>query len=225
MGSNTNNLDRESLLLLYAADELPLVDRQRVEGMLAKDPALHAQLDELTATQEQVAGMFAEADASRPLPAPVLSSARGVSAAIAQWQVDRMTRPTPMRLHHVKKHGWLYASGAIAAGIIVTVFVLWSRVDDGKSQLAKMPWDPDQSSDVKPDQNTPDQNTVGTPADAPDAHEELAQIDQNEPLRMIDPDDYTPGGAAMRIDSSPGPRASLTHSAHSRLRFVRLRTR
>jgi hypothetical protein len=182
MPSQIQNLDRESLLMLYVADELSAEDRQRVEEMLANDPGLRAQLDELTAAQDVMAGVFSEADANRPLPAPVWSSVRRMSAAMAQWQIDRMAKPAQTLVHHGRKLGWLYASGAIAAGIIITIFVLWSRVDDGRNPMAKMPWeDQDKQADVAQD----------TSADAPTSDVQEADA---TPLRTVDPDDFTPGG-------------------------------
>jgi hypothetical protein len=139
MGSNTNNLDPQSLLMLYVADELTAEQRKRVEQMLAKEAGLRAQLDELTAADQVMMATFAAADAKTPLPAPLSSSVRRASDAIRQWQVDRLSAQPAMSIRNGRKFGWLYSAAAVAAVIVITVFVLWSRVDDGKNDdLAKL---------------------------------------------------------------------------------------
>ena len=139
MTNSIHNLDRESLLVLYWGDELSVDDRRRVDEMLAVDPALRAELDQLNIAQQAMSASFAEADAKRPLPAPLSSSLRHVSGAMAQWQVDRLAKPTIAPQRAARRFGWMYGVGAAAAAIIITVFVLWSRVDDGKNdQLADL---------------------------------------------------------------------------------------
>jgi hypothetical protein len=180
MGTGIQNLDRESLLVLYAADELSAEDRARVDAMLASDASLRAELDELTAAQQVMAAGFAQADATRPLPAPVSSSVRNVSIAMKQWQIDRMARPTVV-IRNGRRFGWMYGVGAVAAAVIISFFILWSRVDDGKndalSQFIK-----DNTSQQQDDQKQ------ATPDDQP------ALADNAQPVEDPAVNDYTPGG-------------------------------
>jgi|SRR5581483_1092081 len=149
MGSNTNILDQDSLLMLYSADELSAEQRKRVEQMLSEDPSLRARLDEMLSAQEATRELFKAADAKTPLPAPVSSSVLRVCRAIQQWQVDRLARPAAHPRER-RKLGWLYASASVAAALIVTVFVLWSRVDDGKNDhIAELAHQIEQQDDSK----------------------------------------------------------------------------
>jgi len=55
--------DREAVLLLYLAEELPREDRSDLERMLRQDQSLAADLEQLRALQGQVVGGLKELDA------------------------------------------------------------------------------------------------------------------------------------------------------------------
>ena len=170
MPSHIHNLDRESLLMLHLAGELPADDQAELVGMLAADAALRAQYEQMRGEQQAMSMAFAEADAKSPLPAPQISSVRHVGAAMAQWQVERLAKPAPAPMRARRKLGWLYASAAAAVVIVGTIFFLWSRVDDGRGPVV-IPW--------------PDEN----PGKA-----EVAQATPMETAPALDVDDYTPTG-------------------------------
>ncbi|HEX3359013.1 MAG TPA: hypothetical protein VHS31_18685 [Tepidisphaeraceae bacterium] len=162
MSSKIQNLDRESLLMLYLAGELSAKEQTQVDAMLAADPGLRREYEELIAAKGAMDGIMSGADAKLPLPAPQLASVRKVSGAIKQWHIDRTTRKASISIRPARRYGWWYASGAVAAAIVITVFVLWSRVDDGKAPVIAD--GPDDSTPAKVD-NTADSTT--NPSDAP----------------------------------------------------------
>jgi anti-sigma factor RsiW len=150
MKSQIHNLDRESLLVLYLAGELSAKEQVQVDAMLAADPGLRREYEELIAAKSAMDAAIGAADAKLPLPAPQSASARKVSAAIKQWHVDRTTRRNSISIRPPRRYGWLYTSGAVAAAILITVFVLWSRVDDGKGPAVPIAQQ-DDSTPVKVD--------------------------------------------------------------------------
>ncbi len=152
MSSTIQNLDRESILMLYQADELPAQDRSEVEAMLAGDAGLRALLEEIGSAHQSMSSALVTADASQPLPVPLTSSLRKVSAAMAQWHIDQLRAQPTMHARNGRRYGWMYSAAAVAAMIVVTIFILWSRVDDGKNdQVAKIAKDFEQV-DPAPDQ-------------------------------------------------------------------------
>ena len=172
MGSGIQNLDRESLLMLYAAGELSNGQLKRMEEMLANDASLRAELEQVVAAQEAMTASFSAADAQRPLPAPVSSSVRRLSSSIAQWHVNRLRAQSIAPVRNARKLGWLYGTASVAAAAIVVIFVLWSRVDDGKAPVDIFAED----------------NAVKT---------DTQQADAPEVAVAPDPDDYTPAGGAL----------------------------
>jgi len=209
MPSLIHNLDRDALLMLYLAGELSAEDHAEVDAMLARDPALRAAYEQMVGAQDLVLASLSAADAKLPLPAPVQSSVRRVGAAMDQWHIDQINaRQEPVQRQR-RKYGWVYSVAAIAAMIVVTVFILWSRVDDGKSdQIAKMmdrvnKFDDDSKNDLK-NQNDGQPNGMGTnevatndaatneaPADqvATNTDAATSETADTEPLLGTDPTD------------------------------------
>jgi anti-sigma-K factor RskA len=131
MSESTDNLGRkEAMLMLYLANELPESERGQVDRMLEADEALRRMLDELRRSQAMITVGLARLDAGNPLPAaPVL--ARGIGRSMRQWQVERLTRPTPAAGRPVSHFAWRsYGLAAAAAAAIVVCVVWWSRVAD-----------------------------------------------------------------------------------------------
>jgi hypothetical protein len=190
MGSGLQNLDRESLLMLYAAGELTNGDLKRVEEMLASDPSMRAELEQLNVAHDAMTAGFRAADATSPLPAPVSSSVWRLAAPMKQWYIDRLNARTnePMRSHW--RFAWLYTAGAVAASIVVVIFVLWSRVDDGKGPVVDI-W---QDNAAKTDEPPADANAN------PSASSDAVAV-------APDPDDYTPAStrsADIRLSRAEG---------------------
>lgn len=135
MPSHIHNLDRESILLMYLADELSAEDRTEVEQMLQTDRVLRQQHEELAATLDLAGNALAGLDRKEPLSAPLGSSLRRVSRAMAQWHVDRLAaaRPQVTEPLPARRFGWVMTLGAVAACIVIGSFIMWSRVDDSKN--------------------------------------------------------------------------------------------
>lgn len=133
MPSLIHNLDPESLVILHLSGELSPEDQARVDAMLHADPALREQYQEALAAQRFMSAVLTEADANRPLPSPQTSSARRVASATAQWNVNRLASVQTAPAKPARGYGWIYSAAAMAAMILITVFILWSRVQDGSS--------------------------------------------------------------------------------------------
>src|SRR5262245_38086171 len=135
MGSAMHNLDRDSILLMYIAGELSAADQADLEGLLLNDPVLRARYEELRGADEVMIAAFSQADATTPLPAPQSSSVRKVASAINDWKIRKLQAQPAPAVRNGRNFAWLYSTGAVAAAIIVTVFILWSRVDDGRAPI------------------------------------------------------------------------------------------
>jgi hypothetical protein len=148
------NLDRDSILLMYIAGELSADDQADLESLLLNDPELRARYEELREADEIMIAALSQADATTPLPAPQSSSVWKVASAINDWKIRKLqAQPAPV-IRHGRNLAWLYSTGAVAAAIIVTVFILWSRVDDGKSLPDLTKLYPDVTTDNKTDSAT-----------------------------------------------------------------------
>src|SRR4051812_25234507 len=82
--------DRESILLLYVADELSPADRAEVERMLSSDSSMAAMLEELRLSQDSLDAALARVDARHAIPGSASASARQFGRAVRQWHADRV---------------------------------------------------------------------------------------------------------------------------------------
>jgi hypothetical protein len=117
-------LDKESLLLLYVADELSSADRAEVDAMLESDTALRALLNGLEGTIEVFDVGMAQLDAI-----PLLSESAAVWR-IGQAMRQRLTEqaapsvsPAPAEQPRLKYPWWAYPS--VAAAVVLICFVSW----------------------------------------------------------------------------------------------------
>ena len=122
MAAQMNELDSDSLLVLYLAGELANGEKTAVERRLASEPALAAELQRLRDAQAFCVQAIQTADAGARMPVGEGVAVRRVSRAMQQWQVDRV-RATP--LVRRKKIPWWSYPVAVAASIIVG-FLIWS---------------------------------------------------------------------------------------------------
>jgi len=114
--------NNEVILLMYLADELPPVDRQEVEQMLAADGGLRRELEALQSAQRVVYGGLAGLDQCEPLSNQATLTRR-IGRAMRQHFVDRATRArTPVRVK-APFPWWAYPT-AVAAAIFLA-FTLW----------------------------------------------------------------------------------------------------
>jgi anti-sigma factor RsiW len=131
--------DREAVLLLYLAEELPKGDRAELERILASDAALAADLDRLRSLQGDVVGQLKELDAASPLRMSDDISARRVMREMRRFQLELKARaPMQLEASTVKPWPtWIYPVAA-AAAIIFGFLALWGfGVIDIQPQLAE----------------------------------------------------------------------------------------
>lgn len=116
--------NNETVLLMYLAGELPDADRAEVEQMLAADPALRVALAEMTAMNEHMATVFAQADGALHLSRRE-AAVRQVSLAINQAKVEGHRTPAPaaeQARSRTRIPVWAYPLAA-AAMLVVGIMV------------------------------------------------------------------------------------------------------
>src|SRR4051812_17023040 len=135
MPPKLDNLDRDSLLLLYLADELPAVERQRVQQRLGDEPALAEALADLRALEATADAALRRADAARPLPMSAEVAVRRFARDAGQWNVDRLARRQP---EAPARRGWnLRAlSGVAAVAILALTLFVWYRLSRDDNMVA-----------------------------------------------------------------------------------------
>src|SRR4051794_13626505 len=131
--------DREAVLLLYLADELPGEERAQLERMLTLEPALRADLERMKELQLEVAGRLSELDSARPLHMSDELSTRRVMREMRRLQLE-LTSRAPVQLEasslrHWPK--WIYPIAAVAAMIIIVLGMWGVGLIDFQPSLAE----------------------------------------------------------------------------------------
>ena len=131
--------DREAVLLLYLAEELPREDRVELERLLASDAALAADLDRLRSLHSETVAQFQELDAASPLRMSDEISTRRVMREMRRFQLELKSR-APVQLEaSTLRHPprWIYPIGAVAAMIFLFLALWGFGVIDIQPQLAE----------------------------------------------------------------------------------------
>ncbi|HET6249878.1 MAG TPA: hypothetical protein VFE47_19465 [Tepidisphaeraceae bacterium] len=140
-------LNKESQLLLYVADELSPRDRADVDALLAADPLFQADLDRLEATIGSFDAGMAELD-EMPLPSEA-SAIRNIGQLMRQRLTEQAVRgadAAPAVQPRMKYPWWAYP--AVGAAVVLICFVSWwgNRPDqplklpsDGGNRIAVHP--------------------------------------------------------------------------------------
>jgi anti-sigma factor RsiW len=118
--------NREPVLLLYLANELPPEDRADLERLLSSDASLQRDLDSLRALQTQVVGGLDILESSTVLAASENLSTRRVMREMRRFQLELDSR-APAHLETGRHHAWprwTYPLAA-AAAIIFILLGLW----------------------------------------------------------------------------------------------------
>src|SRR5688572_10614120 len=89
MASESEQHERETTLLMYAADEMSAAERAEFERRLASDPQLAAELQQLRAAQQRVEAGLAELDQQQRPPVSDAVAVRRAARAMQQWQLRR----------------------------------------------------------------------------------------------------------------------------------------
>jgi anti-sigma factor RsiW len=164
MSGQLNDLDGDSLLMLYVSGELSNGEKAALERRLASEPALAAELEKLRAAQAFCAEAFAAADATATLPVGEGVAVRRVSRAMQQWQVDRIRVAAPTQKKGLPLPWWSYPV-AVAASVIIG-FLVWSS----RQSVNDLAATPSVNTGADPDLNNgvDGMDAVATAAAAPD---------------------------------------------------------
>ncbi len=131
-------LNKDAALLMYLADELSPADRAKVNAMLASDPALQKELQQLEETVQGFGSAMMKLDAG-----PVAGEAetlRRVGKAMRQRMVDRAVETAPAigkKPRGLRYPAWAYPIGA-AAAVIIAVISWWGHRPDTTVKLPSM---------------------------------------------------------------------------------------
>jgi hypothetical protein len=134
MKPKIEKLDREAMLMLYAAGELSLEQKQRVDAMLAADEAMRHELSQLQGAQAMFNRELSEMDRKDPLPISEAAASRAVSRVIRQRQAEQFAKP--LKVGELPRRRWLvlmYPAG-IAAAIMAFGIYKWSKVSDNEQR-------------------------------------------------------------------------------------------
>jgi anti-sigma factor RsiW len=142
--------NNEAVLLMYLADELPADDRMEVDHMLATDPALRAELEELRLAQAAVVGGLDDLDKRELPPLSEAVVVRQVGRAMRQWKVDRLARQPSAAPHSRLRFPWWVYPSASAAAIILAILVWWGMKSEAPVDLARNGGDQQQQQDAFP---------------------------------------------------------------------------
>jgi anti-sigma factor RsiW len=162
MTSLLQQLNNESLLLMYVADELPADDRADLEQILAGNPAMRAELDALRLAYSGATDALRAADARDRMPVSSNIASRRVGRVVRAWHARRSSMPVVERDgRRLRFPLWVYPLASSAAIVLVIVSwwgmnpdrgpkvlkamnpVMLSAVDDEEteSEASTMPWD------------------------------------------------------------------------------------
>jgi ferric-dicitrate binding protein FerR (iron transport regulator) len=118
-------LDRDAILTMYAADELPADDRREVEQMLAADPETRAELERLQAAWDAVDASFTEAD-QHDGRVPAAPAERQVIRMLRQWHAECAAIPATASSDQQKRRRYpLWAYPAAAAACVALGALIW----------------------------------------------------------------------------------------------------
>ncbi|MDB5172710.1 MAG: hypothetical protein JWN51_1483 [Phycisphaerales bacterium] len=139
-------LNNESVLLMYLADELPHDDRAEVEQMLAGDPTLRAQLALLEQAQDLFETGMGRLDAAQPL-AGEPAAVRRITAAMRRNMLEyAAAAPAPVVMRRGLRYPWWAYPTVAAASVLLAFLTWWGHVDSGPMNL---PAPPNQNSYVE----------------------------------------------------------------------------
>jgi len=131
--------NREAVLLLYLADELPGADRAELERILSSDSGLRMELEGVRELQAAVAGGLEQMDVARPLHVSEEVSTRRVMREIRRFQLELSSR-APVQLEASSLRSWpkwVYPVGAAAAAIVMVLGLWGVGVIDFQPTLAE----------------------------------------------------------------------------------------
>jgi hypothetical protein len=198
MASHLNELDSDSLLVMYIAGELTNGDKAAFERRLANEPALAAELQRVREAQAFCADSIATVDTHGKLPVSEGVAIRRVSRAIQQWQVDRIRSASPTQKKGLLFPWWSYPV-AVAASLIIA-FLVWSLrqqpVADMRAEVTPVPANSDSdgtggddSSSDAPDMTRWMASSFGVSFDPSEAEESVVPVMLEDPALSMFPEE------------------------------------
>ncbi len=192
--------NNEQVLLMYLAGELPPLDHQEVEQLLAGDAGLRQELGRLREAQAAFAEALAALDAAEPLTNESIA-VRRVGRAIRQEMAIRAARPvaSPPAKPSWNIPWWAYPS-AVAAAILIGFLIFVGNWNAANHRLGPLiPMNPAGSgdssevangngSDTVAPQNVPtptNENDQGALAASIEASFGPSQDSENDNRRML----------------------------------------
>jgi len=133
MPIESEQLDRDALLMLYAADELSPAQAAELEGQLAADPSLAAQLQRIRDLLSHADDAVRAIDEAQRLPVSTAVAARSAARIMQQWSVDRLRNRVTAEKKVTGVPWWIYPSAA--AAVLIVGFLIWS----GRQEVPSMP--------------------------------------------------------------------------------------
>src|SRR5688572_26853076 len=121
----------DAVLLMYLAGELPAEDRAQVDGRLAADANLRAELDRLRETYDAFSGALERDDllgSNRPV-VPEAVAARRVGREMLLWQARRQAMRVAAPASSGPRYPWWVYPVAAAASVVLAFLVWWGNTD------------------------------------------------------------------------------------------------
>lgn len=189
------NVDRQSALLLYLADELSSTERALLDQRLSADHSLASELEALRQTMDWFDSGMRRLD-ERPLHGQASAIRRIGLAMRSQVARQAATRPPePVKAPGALRHSyWIYSSCAAAAAVVACL-CWWGHLSARPSKISpiasELPMPPVVSpsfteTDKPADDSARDNPADPNPAEAPksvasleSAEQQLAELAQN----------------------------------------------
>jgi hypothetical protein len=165
MKTLVQQLENESLLLLYIAGELPTRDRAELDALLESDRGLRDQLATLQSAQAASFDALAALDAAEHLRRPD-SALRGLDRSMRQWHVARLSVPAKPTLAPIRMPVWAWSAGSAVAALLA--FCIWwgLRADTNLATTQPVPshgqYAHDQLNDPRPNATRLPDDTLAT---------------------------------------------------------------
>ncbi len=191
MPPEPEQLDRDALLMLYAADELPPAQAAALEVQLAADPSLAAQLQQVRDLVSHADDVVRSMDETQRPPVSSAVAVRRAARAMQQWTIDRMRSRIEPEKKTFAIPWWIYPSAA--AAILIVGFLVWS----GKQEIPSLP--AEQPSNVAVDDQPANTGTnTATSSDTDDLANRLDATFANSSVAMaVDQTDSTDDSGAF----------------------------
>lgn len=185
--------NNEQVLLMYLAGELPAEDRADVERMLAADPGLRRNWQELQSLHTSVFDQLGQLDETLATPVSTEFAVRQVGRAMRQKIAQPKVAPVRAASEEQSRSWWWLYPAVVAASVAIIAMV-WIGHQQTPTRLAPSP-----VPGVMPD--TPD--SLADSQNANESDDELL-IDSLEPPTATDHPEARPADEESRQQVATG---------------------